>query len=321
MTDEQEDKLGMFEKVASFLDTKATELAGVTQIAGIKTELDDNIEAIVDEAGVATSDTTGFTDEKAQERVDLEVITLKVSRAAAAYFLSIGSLGSIKLADYIKSDLEGSRDNDLYVKAKYLYKKALVVQASLSGFNSGPADVTALNDALVAFFDVIQLPAEKRGEKVVSGVEVDELFQQTDLLLDQLDIYMLTFEAVDNELFLLYLQARAIDNSGGGSGTDTNVLTGTVGMGTGVNIPFDEEDIQADTNLLLTNLAPSGGPIIFFFSDTEGGSPGPSTIQISVTPGDTAEVIAVAAGYDIPRPLLNVYNPNATPMPWKAAHN
>lgn len=315
MTDTQEDKLGMFEKVSSYLDNKSAQLAGVTQIAVIETELNDKIEKIIDAAGIATSDTTGFADEKAQERVDLEEITLKVSRAGAAYFLSVDSLSSIKLADYVKTDLEKARDNDLYVKAKYLYKKVLPVEANLSSFNSGPADVTALNLALGAFFDVIQLPAEKRGEKVVSGMEVDELMQQTDLLLDQLDIYMLTFEAVDIELYLLYTQARSIDNSGGGS--NSNVKTGTAGMNAVANVPFMPGDITATTLLLLNNLTNSGSPIQFYFSETETGGPGPATILTYVAADSSAQVQADAAGYSSARPFLNVFNPNIVSIQWK----
>lgn len=78
---------------------------------------------------------------------------------------SIGQPGNIKLADYTRAELDGARDNDLYVDAKYLHKIVLPVQANLSGFNSGPADVTALGNALQEFFNVIQLPAEKKGKR------------------------------------------------------------------------------------------------------------------------------------------------------------
>lgn len=86
MNDIQLNKLGMFEKVNDYLTNNAAALAGVTQIAPLQSSLSNLIADIVDVAGVAGSDTTGFTIEKATERTDLEAIALKVSRAAAAYF-------------------------------------------------------------------------------------------------------------------------------------------------------------------------------------------------------------------------------------------
>ncbi len=315
MTDTQENKLSMYIKTADFLGNHAGGLVSVTQIAGIKIELDAAIQNITDAAGLATSDTTGFTTEKAQERTDLEAITLKVSRATAAYFLSINNTGGIKLADYNKSELDTMRDTDLYVKAKYLHSKALPVQANLSDFNSGPADVTALNSKLAAYFAVIQLPQEKRGEKTVSVLALEEMMSATDLLLDTLDIYMLTFEAIDANLFGLYRTARAIDDTSGGGAAQ--IKTGTVPMNAQTNIPFSAGAIAADSGLELGNEG-SAGQLMFYFSDSTTGTPGPMSPITYVPPNDITQVVAGSAGFDaVARPYLNVFNPNATMSNWR----
>ncbi len=118
MDDKQLNKLSMFIKTADFLDDNSGDLAGVTQIAGIKTAIDSGIEGIVDADGDADSDTSGFTIQKSEERTTVEQLSIKVSRAMAAYGLSINNPGLVKLADYVPSELESKRDNDLYVKAK-----------------------------------------------------------------------------------------------------------------------------------------------------------------------------------------------------------
>ncbi len=313
MNDIQLNKLGMFEKVNDYLTNNAAALAGVTQIAPLQSSLSNLIADIVDAAGVAGSDTTGFTIEKATERTDLEAIALKVSRAAAAYFLSIGQPGNIKLADYTRAELDGARDNDLYVDAKYLHKIVLPVQANLSGFNSGPADVTALGNALQEFFNVIQLPAEKKGEKAVYTRGVESLFKEADGLLDTLDIYMLTFEDGEPLLYALYKAARSIDDSGGGS---QNIKQGTAPMESMVNVPFAPGKLQADTVLQLENPNPAG-ELTYYFSDSPSGGTGTATVLTEVGPDSNVQKVAVELGYSATHIYLNLFNPSLTAAEWK----
>lgn len=313
MNDIQENKLGMFEKVNDYLTDNAAALVSVTQIAPLQSSLNNLIADITEAAGISGSDTTGFTIEKATERTDLEVITLKVSRAAAAYFLSINQPGNIKLADYTKSELDSARDNDLYVKAKYLHKIAQPVEANLSGFNSGPADVTALQVALQDFFNVMQLPAEKKGEKAVYTKGVEALFKEGDSLLDTLDIYMLTFEAVDPIQYALYKAARAIDDNGGGS---QNIKKGTAPMESMVNVPFAPGKLQADTVLQLENLNLTG-ELTYYFSDSPTGGTGTATVLTEVGPDSQVQKVAVEMGYSPTHVYLNVFNPSLTPADWQ----
>lgn len=313
MNDLQENKLGMFEKVNDYLTDNAAALVSVTQIAPLQSSLNNLIADITEAAGISGSDTTGFTIEKATERTDLEAIALKVSRAAAAYFLSIHQPGNIKLADYTKSELDSARDNDLYVKAKYLHKIAQPVAANLSGFNSGPADVTALQLALQDFFNVMQLPAEKKGEKAVYTKGVEVLFKEGDSLLDTLDIYMLTFEAVDPIQFALYKAARAIDDNGGGS---QNIKKGTAPMESMVNVPFAPGKLQADTVLQLENLNLTG-ELTYYFSDSPSGGTGTATVLTEVGPDSQLQKVAVELGYSATHVYLNVFNPSLTPADWQ----
>ena len=315
MTDQQEEKLGMFEKVRDFLTTNTTELSVVTQIAAEQTKLEKIIDDITEYAGESTADNTGFTIQKQQERTDLELIVLKVSAACAAYFLSINNPGGIKLSDYTKTEIEGSRDNDLYVKAKKLYKTAQPVEASLTAFNSGPADVADLDTKKDDFFAVIQLPADKRDQKAVSTELVQREFEKGDAVLASLDIYMNTFAAINEELFLNYTGARAIDNTGGGS---QNTKQGNIDALTVVNAPFAAGKISADTVLQFRNGGTAeSGPLQFYFSSSTSGNP-EGTITI-VEAGNETQNSALAFGYDpVNRKYLNIYNPNAAIGRWRA---
>lgn len=314
MDDRQANKLNMYIKTSQFLINKAADLAGVTQIASISNELEKNIEDITKYEGDASADTTGYTMEKAQERLDLEKIMLKVSRACAAYFLSIGSTGKMKEADETKSEVEGLRGNDIFVRGNKLYDIAEPVKTFLTDFNSGPADVTALKDALAAFYQVLELPENKRGEKVASGKEVDSLFVQTDELLKGLDIYMYTFEAINALLYNQYLSARAIDDNGGGA---QNTKTGNVPMNAATNIPFADGKINAGTVLNLTNRN-TAGDLTFYFSDSPTAGPGTATDPQTISADTTTPFTALVLGFDITHTFLNVFNPNAVEGKWKA---
>jgi hypothetical protein len=313
MNDIQQNKLGMFEKVNNYLTDNAAVLASVTQIADLQSDLNKLINSITDAAGISGSDTTGFTIQKATERTDLETIALKVSRAAAAYFLSIGEPGNIKLADYTKSELDSARDNDLYVKAKYLHKIVQPVEANLTAFNSGPDDVDDLSDALQDFFNVIQVPAEKKGEKAVYTKGLEVLFKEGDTLLDSLDVYMLTFEAVEPLQYALYKAARSIDDSGGGS---QNIKKGTAPMESIVNVPFAPGKLQADTVLQLENLNPTG-ELTYYFSDSPTGGTGTATVLTEVGPDSNVQKVAVEMGYSATHIYLNLFNPSLTAAEWK----
>ncbi|MCW5907555.1 MAG: hypothetical protein KIS94_06840 [Chitinophagales bacterium] len=314
MNDKQENKLSMFIKVSDFLETNVTELTAVANIAPLQTELDANIAAITEAEGVADSDTTGFTMLKAQERIDLETITLKVSRAAAAYFTSTGNIGMVKECDFTKSELETMRDTILYVKAKKLYDIAQPADANLSSFNSGPADVAALLDAINAYYTVIQLPQEKRTQKTASGMQVDELIRKTDRLLKTLDVYMLTFEATNQLLYNTYRGARAIDDNTGGSQTNKS---GTVNMSAVANIPFAESLIGSDTVLRLGNNSGTGGQLLFYFSDSTTG--GVAGSEVTVEDGQSVQVTALSIGYNaLLSRYLNVSNPNMSVGKWTA---
>lgn len=313
MDDKQQNRLNMFIKTADFLGNHSVALAPVTQIATLKTALDTKIAAIIDADGEAGSDTSGFTIQKSLGRDHLEYIVLKVSRAVAAYGLSLGDPGMLKLADYTKSEIESKRDTDLYVKAKQLYKIAHPVEALLAGFNSGPADVTELKTRMDAFFDVLQLPEEKRGEKKASGLEVDMLFTEAEEKLFMLDIYMQTFEAVDSTLYNTYLSARAIDESGGGS---QNSKSGTVAMTAVANIPFADGKIEADTVLKLMN-NDTVGDLIFYFSDSTSGGTGTATETITVAANSDLDIVAGVKGFTATNHFLNVFNPMAFQSKWR----
>lgn len=312
MNDNQEDKLGMFEKVKAFLLTNAATLAVVTQIATLQSALNDLIDDIIDADIKATQDDTGYTEEKTQQRINLEEITLKVARALTAYWESIDSKGTLRMTDYGKSELEAMRDNDLYAAAKRLFKVADPLGASLTAFNSGPADVSDLDTKKEAFFADIQNPAMKRGERKEWGAEVERLFGDTDKVLDKLDTYMATFEAINEILYGQYKNARLIDSSGGGA---AKVKRGEIPAEDIQNAAFSAE-LLADETLLEFSNTGTGATLSFYFGALPG-SPPEAPGQTILTPGASVQKTAAEAGYNSGQTFANIYNPGPETGKWK----
>lgn len=316
MNDIQSDRFSMYVTVNQFLMEHETELSSVAQIATLQIALDQHIVKITDYAAIQGSDTTGFTEEKSAERIALEQITLKVSRACAAYFLSVNQPGKLKLSDFTSGELDRKRDNDLFVDSKWLYTIAKPVENDLSDFNSGPTDVEDLQKAFKDFFEVLRLPKAKRDEKSASTEMLDREFAAADGTIEQLDIYMSTFEFTEAMLYLEYTNARSIDSTGGGS---QNTKSGTL-QGNGIaNVPFADGKIENDTELLFTNnsTGPNAGELQFYFSSTTGGAVTDPSKTITVQPGNSDAVLVLNMDFGPAKPYLNVFNPNAATGKWK----
>ncbi|MBK8659671.1 MAG: hypothetical protein IPN22_12585, partial [Bacteroidetes bacterium] len=238
-----------------------------------------------------------------------------VSRACAAFFLSENQPGKLKLSDFTAAELDRKRDNDLFVDSKWLYTIAKPVENDLTDFNSGPVDVENLQKAFKDFFEVLRLPKTKRDEKKPPARKSEREFVAADGVIDQLDIYMSTFETSEPMLYLEYTNARSIDSTGGGS---QNTKSGTL-QGNGIaNVPFADGKIEDDTELTLYNnsTGPNAGELQFYFSSTTGGTITDPAKTITVQPGSSDAVLVLNMGFSEANPYLNVFNPNATGK-WK----
>ncbi|MBL0308463.1 MAG: hypothetical protein IPP77_01850 [Bacteroidetes bacterium] len=312
MDNHQEDKLGMYEKVKAFLTRNTAVLAGVTQIAALQTQLSDGIDAIIDAAMEATEDDRGFTEQKSDERNELEAITLKVFRALSAYWESTGTDASLILKEYLPSSLDAMRDNDLALTAYRLHIVAEPVAAFLTDFNSGPADVNELKATYEQFFTDIPLSKTKTDARHDATGEVQRLMKRVDKILDKLDIYLATFAAVNIFLFNQYEMARTIDHSRGSKAT---LRRGTVEPKAVEPVKWAAGVISADTVLEFSNTGKSG-PMIFYFSAERYELPG-SGLSISLSVGKTLTRAATQLGFTATRRSMNIFNDGVQEGNWR----
>ena len=141
----QTDKLNSFIKSFDVLTDNAAALVSVTQIAAGRIALKATIDALTTAAGLGSLDLTGYTLDKNNKREALTTLLNKVCRAAAAYYNSVGNMGSINKVNFTASELKNTRDTDLYSLVKVAHTQILPDAANLIGATA--ADLTALNAA------------------------------------------------------------------------------------------------------------------------------------------------------------------------------
>lgn len=309
MTDHQEERLGMATKVKNFLAEHAAALSTVAQIATEQSLLDAQIELITDTEGEVGADNTGYTQDKKTKRDDLVKITKHVGAAAAAYFLSIGETGNLKLADYTQTELTHARDMVLYGRAKHLWKLADPVKASLTAFNSGTAEVDNLNTLKEAFFNVIQKPADKKDDRKMYTRKQKKNFVVLMEILGRLDVYMATFEFSNNDLFQIYKNRRMIDGSGSHGSVKLEVMM-NIPANTTLNINTSSFATEEDDVVVM--VVPATSPMLEI-----GYGPNTSTLAApvhTVDAGTTLLETTVALNFSETggSTFLNVRNPSAS---------
>jgi hypothetical protein len=306
MKDHLEDKLGMCVKVDNFLITNSTTFSSVIQIGTEQGLLHGYINDIMTEEGTVSGDFTGFTLNKESKRIELETITFKVAGATAAYFLSIGNSSSLKMADYTRTELHDARDSALYAKAKRLFTISDPVKTSLTAFNSGPSDVSALDTKKENYFGVIQDPAIKKDDRKTASQNQKKLFRLADKCLVRLDTYMLTFEASQPTLFAQYRNHRSIDDTGAHSHKLLELLL-NIAINSTTNINTSLFAMQADYVIILK--VPAGLAMLEIGFGPDGTS---IASPVSVDAGTMMAKTASQLGFSGVNTFLNVRNPSAS---------
>lgn len=223
MQNRLEDKLSMYEKVDTFLQTNASVLNTAvpiltTEYLNFKTKLDD----ILTTVQAASVDTTGYTEDKAQKRQELEQLTTKVTRALTAY-ASISKNFSLRAKiNYNKSDFSKMRDNDLYANTKVVEDYANQYATDLLQYGIAQADIIDLGKKITHFFDVIQTPKTKIEIRSSYLQQLEMQIQEQDLQLKNIiDPLLGVLEYDEPLLFNQYKKARSIDQTGAQSSAKT----------------------------------------------------------------------------------------------------
>lgn len=215
-----EDRLSMFEKVATFLNNNSAALSATPIIgSSIKPGIENLISLILDEAGDAGAPTTGQTEAKHNLRIDVQKNGLALAGAGYAYFtIAVNDTTKRSYCRFTKTDLDARRDNDLYADMKKMHQTVDPVKALLVPYGFTNTQVDDYGNLLDDFLTDIQKPRDAIAARSASNKQLVRLMDSLgEMLTEQLDPVMLYYTLNNAELYDYYKGARGIDQSGGRS--------------------------------------------------------------------------------------------------------
>ncbi|MES2616771.1 MAG: hypothetical protein V4613_02775 [Bacteroidota bacterium] len=226
MTDAQENKLSMLQKVQAHYAHNSAAMAAIPALAALHTELTGYITTLLTLAGQTNADITGYTANKHNKRNALLATVIKINAAYAAWLYVNGQTIEAARFDQTPAMLGALRDNDLYTHAQDLAANAAPEAAQLAAFGIVPADFAALTAQSAVFLELIQSYKVQVSLRSAGLAQLDVVLTQAmQLVSTRLDNVMKVFIIPNPTLYDSYRFARSIDNTGA---KKTNLYTNTL---------------------------------------------------------------------------------------------
>jgi hypothetical protein len=254
------DKLGMYLKVQDNLKTHAEAYVSHPKMAAITKEFTARMDAIYDVASRFELDNTGVTEDKAFGRVRLQEQVYKLSRGLKSLAEDSPQKTLRNRVNFTLAELQQMRDADLLLKAMQVRQFAQPLLESLKEYRIQAADLELLDKLKDEFLHQIPNPKLENEARSIAGLELEQLFAETDLLLMRIDDYLDTYRFEQPLLWEAYQLARGIDHTGSRKMVKPLIYGGQVGPGQ-IREAVDMHDMR-NSKLIVVNK----GKIAFFVS-------------------------------------------------------
>lgn len=207
-----EERLGMFIKVETFLRTSAAEFAANPAIEALRVQLKAAIAEWIQQQSTSTRDLRGFAEERQLVRGKLTGMLLKIRAALYAYFRANNDATHAAQVSYSETSVRTGSHNDVYVKARQAHELADPIKASLGPYMVSPADVDALKSTLDAFLPQLTLPEDERNKSTRATKDRNAVMHTTrKQLLPDLDDLLGVFRYTNKKLWDRWRTARKLD--------------------------------------------------------------------------------------------------------------
>lgn len=253
MTSYQEDRFGTLLKIDLFNSRNTTTLSINPIFATIDNELDDLRAEILANDVLAIRDLSGFTEAKADKRKQLEEKLYLVCNGLRGHFAGLGDKINLKQIDLEKSHIQTISEKLLNTEAELVWKTADPLKALLGPNQVTAADVDALQTIRQDFVGMMKVNRYEEATGKAARENLVTLFEKAfNEILAKLDELMMPFASTNPTLYSEYKTCRAIDDTGGNSGTEGyDVSNFTVPAGGSLLIPIGggSEPIPFDTEV------------------------------------------------------------------------
>lgn len=279
MKGKDEDKLSMYEKTNLFVKDHIDEISAVVKRAVIeKANFEEALNELMYIIANAGGQTTGYTQIKENARFLLERSMLKIMRALKAFAIDENLFDLKAKNDYSRTDVERLRDSDLFTTALRIYGLANDNEAGIANYSITHDNISKLDTYAKSFFEVIQLPKDKIGERSSYNKLIELKMAEIDTILyDKFDNYLSLIEFDNVQLYAQYRSARSIDNSRGTS--SSKQYSGTVAAG--LTVMVVQQDYDQDRSYTFFN---KGNADLQIGLSTDGVSINSSSVTLQ--PGD-----------------------------------
>ncbi len=234
MDDKQSNQVGRAQKDATFLTSHAADLTatpeiGTTLLPLLKTQ----IETALDNDALATQDNTGHTEDKSDDRTNLEDAVFHVATGLVSYADDAEDFVLQNMIEFPVSAIQGFRDIRLAQYAETVLDKVAVpaiATALAAKHNVTTAAITELQTLTTNFKNKIAIPLEKRAEAAAYGKLVDRNISAINQTLDKIRRKLNTYRKTNRLLYDMFEAVDVLDSFGQG-GSASNTISGTIGAG------------------------------------------------------------------------------------------
>jgi len=203
-------KLKMYLNVLSvlknFMSVWVSSLPFKTEVDAFASRLD-----LIDAKSRSLQGTQGVSENKKQMSRELMDATLVVCGAGTAYASQIKNNELKTKFNFNKSDLLEGNEKDFYHRCVNISEAAEAIKDNLQGFNLPPNHLEHLKITATAYNQLINAPREAIKAGKSTHEEVESLYDECDLALDErLDMMMLIYKKSHPDFFTEYTNARHI---------------------------------------------------------------------------------------------------------------
>jgi hypothetical protein len=215
MTDRQNAKLNMYQKVLDVCNEYKKEYAGipalVTAVNGLKTRVSEIQSVTQHQTGTVSK---GATKDKSDVFDRLVELALKVANPIYVYAFDTSNNRLLQKVNVNKSMFYRNHDQETLTLAKIILAEANAYSTALTDYGVNNADFAELETAISQLEGLITAPSGVIGEHKLYTSNLRELFVAADsIIYDKLDKLIGLFKSSKPEFFALYSNARNVVNT------------------------------------------------------------------------------------------------------------
>jgi hypothetical protein len=253
MDKRQNVKGAMYRTTSNCLIGHAAQVATIPALQAAADELEDNIEAIEENAEIQETATDGVTDGKNVSSTKLCRFASNMAGFVRAMATNTGNVELAAKMNISYSELVNLVDGLLAERCQTIHNDANDNLAALANYSVTAAKLTALQTLIDNYKAKSNAPREAETEGMAATQELKSLFAKTDKLLKEvIDLLMNDFMETDAKFFNRYKASRIIQDAATVTaqfrGTVTNAADGTPLVGAIISTVEDGEPVATKTN-------------------------------------------------------------------------